>query len=271
MGKKYLISEKQLKTIIDSNINESLQLNEGGKKEKTFMNNLDWGKTTEERNKNLDKYHTLKTKQEKEKFVKKLKKETPQLNEGDPNVGTNQRREQSGYLSYNKKITLGIELFDLGSDRINVNSKAFKSAVTILKGYVPQPGDQIMVQGSASAVGNNSPKWGPARNKWLATRRAQNFVAALKNAGIDTTSFVPLPGKVGVATVARSPQANAEQNVTFYRYNKAYKQQYRPAIDNASAQTQQAKPLIPGQQIKPVANPTANNNLPIGKGTRPIA
>lgn len=37
------------------------------------MNNLDWGKTTQERNNNLDKYDSLKTKEEKDAFVKQLK------------------------------------------------------------------------------------------------------------------------------------------------------------------------------------------------------
>jgi len=268
MGKKYLISEKQLKTIIDSNINESLQLNEGGKKEKTFMNNLDWGKTTEERNKNLDKYHTLKTKQEKEKFVKNIKKETQPLNEGDPTSGTNNRQAQSNYIPINKVINLGINLFKIGSSQININSREFQNALKIFKSYVPSPGDVVEVQGGASAVAG--PRWGPAQNQYLANKRGTNFMMALKSNGI-TANFVIKRGVVGVATVARSREANAEQFVSFMIKRKGYKQQNVPAIDNASAQTQQAKPLIPGQQIKPVANPTASNNLPIGKGTRPIA
>lgn len=44
-----------------------------GKDEKVTMNNLDWGKTTEERNKNLEKYNSLKTDTEKENFRKELK------------------------------------------------------------------------------------------------------------------------------------------------------------------------------------------------------
>jgi hypothetical protein len=41
--------------------------------EKITMNNLDWGKSTEERNANLDKYESLKTDKEKEEFKRKLK------------------------------------------------------------------------------------------------------------------------------------------------------------------------------------------------------
>lgn len=37
------------------------------------MSNLDWGKTTEERNKNLDKYNSLKTDKQKQDFCKSLK------------------------------------------------------------------------------------------------------------------------------------------------------------------------------------------------------
>jgi len=49
--------------------------------ESVSMNNLDWGKTTAERNDNLDKYHSLKTEKEKEDFLKKLK-ESLEVNEG---------------------------------------------------------------------------------------------------------------------------------------------------------------------------------------------
>ena len=45
-----------------------------GKKIK--MNNLDWGKSTAERNANLDKYDALKTDEEKEDFLRKLKGES---------------------------------------------------------------------------------------------------------------------------------------------------------------------------------------------------
>ncbi|BBI90474.1 hypothetical protein HYO65_gp082 [Tenacibaculum phage PTm1] len=51
-------------------------LNEGIK-----MNNLDWGKTTAERNANQDKYNSLKSDAEKEAFLKKLKGMNESLNE----------------------------------------------------------------------------------------------------------------------------------------------------------------------------------------------
>ena len=43
---------------------------------KITMNNLDWGKSTAERNANLDKHNSLKTDKEKNDFLKKLKGES---------------------------------------------------------------------------------------------------------------------------------------------------------------------------------------------------
>lgn len=43
---------------------------------KIKMNNLDWGKSTAERNANLDKYASLKTDKERESFLRKLKRES---------------------------------------------------------------------------------------------------------------------------------------------------------------------------------------------------
>ena len=56
---------------VRSQIKESV---DEGKKIK--MNNLDWGKSTAERNANLDKYDSLKTDEEKEDFLRKLKGES---------------------------------------------------------------------------------------------------------------------------------------------------------------------------------------------------
>jgi hypothetical protein len=49
------------------------------------MNNLDWGKTTAERNRNLDKYDSLKTQKEKDAFLKSLKDKS--VNESDCGCG----------------------------------------------------------------------------------------------------------------------------------------------------------------------------------------
>ena len=56
---------------VKAQIKESV--NEG---KKIKMNNLDWGKSTAERNANLDKYDALKTDEEKEDFLRKLKGES---------------------------------------------------------------------------------------------------------------------------------------------------------------------------------------------------
>lgn len=53
------------------------------KEEKITMNNLDWGKTTQERNDNLDKYHSLKSDEEKQKFLKKLKQRSENKNKSE--------------------------------------------------------------------------------------------------------------------------------------------------------------------------------------------
>ena len=45
----------------------------GESKSKIKMNNLDWGKTTSERNSNLDKFDSLKTEKEKDDFMMQLK------------------------------------------------------------------------------------------------------------------------------------------------------------------------------------------------------
>lgn len=47
------------------------------------MNNLDWGKTTEERNNNLDKFHSLKTDKEKQDFIRELKSGGKEKEEGE--------------------------------------------------------------------------------------------------------------------------------------------------------------------------------------------
>ena len=57
---------------------------------KIKMNNLDWGKSTAERNANMDKYDSLKTDKEREAFLRKLKGES--VNEGkDPEIITQLR------------------------------------------------------------------------------------------------------------------------------------------------------------------------------------
>ena len=60
--------------------------------EKIKMNNLDWGKTTAERNKNLDHFDSLKTDKEKENFKKKLKSINEGKNDEQPKPATDKAR-----------------------------------------------------------------------------------------------------------------------------------------------------------------------------------
>ena len=57
-------------------LTSSLEESVTSEAKKITMNNLDWGKSTAERNDNLDKYNSLKTDKEKEAFLSKLKAES---------------------------------------------------------------------------------------------------------------------------------------------------------------------------------------------------
>jgi Fe2+ transport system protein B len=86
-------------------------------KEKVTMNNLDWGQTTSERNENLDKYHSLKTEEEKNEFAKKLKnlneskysKESTEKKEGKSKAASKVLQlmdsEPDGELHYGKYVS----------------------------------------------------------------------------------------------------------------------------------------------------------------------
>lgn len=110
-------------------------------------------------------------------------------------------------FSYSKIVVLDGSLFKLGKDQIDTNNEQFKRAVEILK---PMKDSTIVVTGSASAVGNDK----GYNNKKLAEDRAKNFIAALKDAGVNTGRYIA-NYVVGKATIPNSAQANAEQNVTF--------------------------------------------------------
>jgi hypothetical protein len=126
----------------------------------------------------------------------------------------------------------------LGKDQIDTNNPQFKKAVDLLK---PLGTPIITIQGGASAVGNDK----GFDNMGLAKRRAENFVRALKAAGVDTSLYVTKFG-VGTATVPNSPEANAEQFVKII-YTKGPRGQYIGAIDNATIK----KPIIPINKVVP--------------------
>ena len=70
---------------------------------KITMNNLDWGKTTFERNSNLDKYESLKTEEEKENFKKKLKG----ISNSTDNKGKSENKESDKIKSSVYEIKIG--------------------------------------------------------------------------------------------------------------------------------------------------------------------
>lgn len=138
----------------------------------------------------------------------------------------------------NRPVQMGSNLFKIGSDKINTNSAEFKKALSILR---TAPGAVVEIQGGASAVGSDR----GYDNKALAERRAQNFITALKNSGVDTSGYQVLGGVVGKATKANSPEANAEQFVRFtIKPTPGLKIDQKIAIDNTAV---------------------AMKNLPIGK------
>lgn len=177
--KKIIVSETQIKRLIDSNINEQLK----------------GGVTT-----------------------------------GGP--------DKFEYSIVNRPVKIGANLFKLGSDKINTNSTEFKQALSILR---VAPGAVVEIQGGASKVGRDR----GYDNIGLANRRAQNFIAALKNSGVDTSGYKVLGGVEGEATKANSPEANAEQFVKFtVKPTPGLKIDQKIAIDNTAV---------------------AMKNLPIGK------
>lgn len=166
------------------------------------------------------------------------------INEQIKSGDTNASPEKTKISIINKPIQMGSNLFKLGSDKINTNSGEFKRGLSILK---TAPKASVEIQGGASAVGNDR----GYDNKALAERRSQNFVTALKNSGIDTSGYTILPGVVGKATKANSPEANAEQFVRFtIKPTPGLKIDQKIAIDNTATQL----PILPIGKL--VVNPT---------------
>jgi hypothetical protein len=132
-------------------------------------------------------------------------------------------------------------LFKLGKAEIDTNNPQFKKAVALLK---PLGSPIIVIEGGASAVGNDK----GFDNVGLAKKRAENFIKALKGAGVDTDLY-QVKASVGKATVPNSKEANAEQFVKII-YQKAPRGQYINAIDNATAVKQINKIPVPIEKIK---------------------
>jgi len=172
--------------------------------------------------------------------MKNIKSYLDLVNESlnEDNIGSAYTRQDQLTFTPGSTTILDGSLFKLGKDQIDTNNSQFKKAVDLLK---PLGTPIITIQGGASAVGNDK----GFDNMGLAKRRAENFVRALKAAGVDTSLYVTKFG-VGTATVPNSPEANAEQFVKII-YTKGPRGQYIGAIDNATVKKQ----IIPINKVVP--------------------
>lgn len=101
---------------------------------KITMNNLDWGKSTAERNANLDKYNSLKTDKEKNDFLKKLKsesivseaKELAWIDKGDPSKEV-RVTDNDGYITIMQKD------FEGRVARVLIDTKQIPQLIAALK------------------------------------------------------------------------------------------------------------------------------------------
>jgi hypothetical protein len=172
--------------------------------------------------------------------MKNIKSYSDLVNENlnEDNIGSAYTRQDQLTFTPGSTTILDGSLFKLGKDQIDTNNSQFKKAVDLLK---PLGTPIITIQGGASAVGNDK----GFDNMGLAKRRAENFVRALKAAGVDTSLYITKSG-VGTATVPNSAEANAEQFVKII-YTKEPRGQYIAAIDNATVKKQ----IIPINKVVP--------------------
>lgn len=158
-----------------------------------------------------------------------------------------------------KEVKLdGNKLFKTGSADININSDVFKSAVAQLK-PAAREGYPIEIIGGASSVGSNR----GFDNKGLAKKRAQNFISALKNAGVNGNFTIDTI--VGGATKKDSPEALLQQFVKYVVKDKGgAKLDYETAIDNTAVRIPE-DPYLRKQFNRPKGEDEAL--LPKGKET----
>lgn len=177
----------------------------------------------------------------------------------EDNTGSAFTRPDQVIFSPGSTTILDGSLFKLGKDQIDTNNPQFKKAVEILK---PIGSPVIVIEGGASAVGNDK----GFDNVALAKRRAQNFVKALKEAGVDTDLY-QIKATVGKATVPNSKEANAEQFVKII-YKKASSAQYINAIDNATAVKQVNRIPVPIEKVKMPGRPFVILKVFYNEGTK---
>ena len=156
----------------------------------------------------------------------------------EDNIGSAYTRQDQVIFTPGSTTILDGSLFKLGKDTIDTNNPQFKKAVDLLK---PLGSPIIVIEGGASAVGSDK----GFDNVALARRRAENFIKALKDAGVDTDLY-QWKATVGKATVPNSKEADAEQFVKVI-YQKPSRGQYVMAIDNATVKKQ----IIPINKVVP--------------------
>jgi len=116
------------------NIKSLEEFNSIAEDKKITMNNLDWGKSTAERNANLDKYNSLKTDKEKNDFLKKLKgesvvseaKELAWIDKGDPEKEV-RVTDNDGYVTIMQKD------FEGRVARVLIDTKQIPQLIAALK------------------------------------------------------------------------------------------------------------------------------------------
>lgn len=128
-------------------------------------------------------------------------------------------------------ITMPSNLFKNGVDKIDVNSQAFKSGVDGIKKAIASKGQNItiFVEGGASKVGEAE----GYDNAALAQRRANNFIAQVKNLFPSVTFKVGT--KVGNSTKKNSPEAEAEQYVKLTFPGSISADKIAQAVDNTQS------------------------------------
>lgn len=174
------------------------------------------------------------------------------INEQDGGKNANETPDTTKTTITNRPITLGSNLFKLGSDKINTQSSEFEKGLSDLRKNIRA---NVVIQGGASSVG------GPGfDNQGLANRRAQNFIVALKNAGVDTTNFTISQGVVTPNTNrANSPEANSAQFVKYtIKPGPTLVTTGQGAIDNTAVKTNM--PTADDLKFKVIPDPTTPNN-----------
>lgn len=146
-------------------------------------------------------------------------------------------------------------LFKTGSDQIDTSSAEFQKAVKQLT-PVGNIGNPVEIIGGASSVGSDK----GFNNKGLATRRALNFKTALQNAGVNTKNMFVTDVIVGSATERNSPEALAQQYVSYTVRDTDYKIDYETAIDNTATARQglQRQLNLPQTKPEPKKSPQGN-------------